>query len=60
MSRRLAASAAQDSCQIVATPGFYPERLVGMDYIAKYVPVMGERLVEAGARLAQVLNRAGR
>ena len=72
MSRRLAtktvkvnagwtaASAAQDSCQIVATTGFYPERLVGMDYIAKYTPVMEERLVEADVRLAQVLNRVGR
>ncbi len=51
-----AAAAAQDSCRIVSTPGFYPERLVTMDYVAKYTPVMEDRLVEAGARLAQVLN----
>jgi hypothetical protein len=54
-----ASSAAQDSCQIVSTPGFYPERLVTTDYVAKYAPVMEDRLVEAGARLAQVLNRVG-
>jgi hypothetical protein len=30
-----------------------------MDYVAKYTPVMEDRLVEAGARLAQVLNRVG-
>ena len=52
-----AASVAQESCQIVAKPGFYPERLVTPDYIANYTPVMEGRLVEAGARLAQVLNR---
>jgi hypothetical protein len=54
-----ASAAAQDSCQIVSTPGFYPERLLTMDYVAKYTPVMEGLLVEAGARLAQVLNRVG-
>jgi hypothetical protein len=38
-------------------PGFYPERLVTTDYIERYTPVMENRLVQAGARLAQVLNR---
>jgi hypothetical protein len=54
-----ASAAAQDSCQIVSTPGFYPERLLTMDYVAKYTPVMEGLLVDAGARLAQVLNRVG-
>ncbi len=52
-----ASAAAQDSCQIVATPGFYPERLVTMDYVAKYKPVLEDRLVEASKSLANVLNR---
>jgi hypothetical protein len=50
--------AGQDFCQIAAKPGFYPERLVTMDYVAKYAPVMEDRLVEAGTRLAQVLNKS--
>jgi hypothetical protein len=45
-----------DSCQIVSRPCFYPERLVTRDYVDKYAPVMEDRLVEAGARLALVLN----
>lgn len=55
-----ASGTAQDSCRIVATPGFYPDRLVTMDYVDNYTPVMEGRLVEAGARLAQILNRIGR
>ena len=51
------ASVAQESCQIVAKPGFYPERLVTTDYIERYTPVMENRLVQAGTRLAQLLNR---
>ncbi len=50
--------AAEESCKIVGTPGFYPERLVGMDYVQRYTPVMEQRLTVAGARLAGLLNTA--
>ena len=53
-----AAHAAEESCRIVGSPGFYPERRVGDDYIARFTPVMEQRLVTAGARLAGLLNRA--
>ena len=52
--------AAEESCKIVGTPGFYPERLVGMDYVERYTPVMEQRLTVAGTRLAGFLNRAFR
>jgi hypothetical protein len=52
-----AAQAAQESCEIVSTDGFYPERLVGVDYIRKYTPVMESRLKVSGERLAEMLNR---
>ena len=48
--------AAQESCQIVGTAGFYPERRVGQDYIDKFKPILEARLAEAGARLASLLN----
>lgn len=50
--------AAQESCQIVGTPGYYPERRVGQDYIDKFKPILEERLAIAGARLAIMLNGA--
>ena len=52
-----AKQAAQESCRIVAQPGFYPRHVVSDDYIATYTPVMEGRLALAGARLAEVLNR---
>lgn len=52
-----AARAAEESCHIVATPGFYPGRLVDADYLDRFKPVLEARLVLAGARLAEVLNR---
>ena len=52
-----AAQAAQESCEIVSTDGFYPERLVGVDYIRKYTPVMESRFKASGERLAELLNR---
>lgn len=51
-----AAQAAEESCRIVGAQGFYPDRLVGMDYIERFTPVMEVRLVTAGARLANLLN----
>jgi hypothetical protein len=52
--------AAEESCKIVGTPGFYPERLVGQDYVERYTPVMVQRFTVAGARLAGLLNRTFR
>ena len=52
-----AARAAEESCQIVATPGFYPGRLVDADYLERFKPVLEARLALAGTRLAEVLNR---
>jgi hypothetical protein len=52
--------AAEESCKIVGTPGFYPERSVGQDYVKRYTPVMEQRLTVAGARLAGLLNSAFR
>jgi hypothetical protein len=49
--------AAEESCRIVGTAGFYPERKVGQDYVQRYTPVMEQRLTVAGARLAGILNR---
>jgi hypothetical protein len=49
--------AAEESCQIVATPGFYPGRLVGGDYADQFTPTMEGRLGLAGKRLAELMNR---
>jgi nuclease S1 len=50
------AQAANESCAIVATQGFYPERLVGLDYIQRFTPLMETRLKVAGSRLGALLN----
>lgn len=55
-----ALEAAQESCRIVGKPGFYPARKVGMDYIEQFTPMMKQRLAQAGARLAGLLNRVFR
>ena len=55
-----AASVAEESCQVVGTPGFYPDRKVDVPYVAQFTPVMEGRLSLAGARLAAVLNRVFR
>ena len=52
-----ATSIAEESCRIVGTPGFYPDRKVDVPYIERFTPVMEQRLAEAGARLAAMLNR---
>ena len=49
--------AAQESCQVVGLPGYYPERRVGQDYIDRFTPVLEARLTLAGMRLGRVLNR---
>jgi hypothetical protein len=61
LSRDLnAAHVAAESCRIVALPGFYPQRLVGRDYIERFTPILEQRLVLAGARLAGLINRTFR
>jgi hypothetical protein len=52
--------AAEESCNIVATTGFYPEHKVLQDYAKRYTPVMEQRLTVAGTRLAGLLNRVFR
>jgi hypothetical protein len=52
------AHVAEESCRIVALPGFYPQRLVGLEYIERFTPTLEQRLVLAGARLAGLINRA--
>lgn len=54
------AHVAEESCRIVALPGFYPQRLVGLEYIERFTPTLEQRLVLAGARLAGLINRAVR
>ena len=36
--------AAEQSCQILSVPGFYPERRVGQDYIDRFTPVLEQQL----------------
>ena len=52
------AQIAEESCKIVAAPGFYPDRKVSGEYVDRYVSVMEQQLQRAGQRLAQVLNAA--
>lgn len=50
---------ARESCDIVATPGFYPPRAtLDHDYVRRWTPVAETRLRLAGQRLARVLNDA--
>lgn len=51
------AVAAEESCRIVRSEGFYPDRRVGQGYIGKFTPVAEQRLRVAGDRLAAILNR---
>lgn len=51
-----AVQAAEESCRIVGTEGFYPGRKVGVDYVEKFTPVVEQRLRLAGDRLAGLLN----
>lgn len=51
-----AAYAAEESCRIVGTPGFYPERKVGADYLQRFAPATEQRLAVAGTKLARTLN----
>jgi hypothetical protein len=49
---------AEESCQVVAQPGFYPDsHKIDDAYVAKNLPVAELRLREAGKRLADLLNK---
>ena len=47
---------AEQSCHIVSSAGFYPPHKVSVAYLQKYAPVVQVRILEAGVRLAQMLN----
>lgn len=47
---------AEESCRIVATPGFYPDRKVEGPYVDRWTPVVEQQLQLGGARLARMLN----
>jgi len=50
------AEAAQESCRLVARPGFYPSGRIGASYLKEFSPAMRERLAQAARRLAWVLQ----
>ena len=52
-----AETAAVESCRIVDLEGFYPGRLVDVDYINRYRDTLRQRLHTAGIRLAALLNK---
>ena len=47
---------AEESCRIVATPGFYPDRKVEGEYVDRWTPVVESQLQLGGARLARMLS----
>jgi hypothetical protein len=49
--------AAEESCRIVAEPGFYPEHRLPTAYAERNLPTLEQRLKMAGARLAGLLNQ---
>lgn len=49
---------AEESCRIVAQPGFYPQGDPSPAYVARMTPVLLQRLALAGQRLAAMLNQA--
>lgn len=58
-SDRPAVDWANESCQLVEAPGFYPKkRKLNEAYFAKHRPTAQRRIAQAGARLAAMLNFA--
>jgi hypothetical protein len=49
---------AEESCRIVAQPGFYPQGDPSPAYVLRMTPVLLQRLALAGRRLAALLNQA--
>lgn len=54
----LAIVMAEESCRIVAQPGFYPQGDPSEAYVARMTPVVLRRLALAASRLAAILNQA--
>ena len=54
------AEAAEESCRLVATPGFYPPEQIGQDYFKQFSPVMLARWATAARRLAWMLDNTAR
>lgn len=54
----MAVDAAEESCRIVGREGFYPDRKADGSYFGKFSPVLEQRLVVAGRRLASLLNQS--
>ncbi len=54
------AEVAEESCRLVASPGFYPQDLVDQAYAKQYSPVMLARLATAARRLAWMLDSTPR
>ena len=57
-SARAAIDMAEESCRIVAQPGFYPQGDPSPAYVLRMTPVLLQRLALAGQRLAALLNHA--
>ncbi|MBP9060417.1 MAG: hypothetical protein KBF98_08880, partial [Rhodoferax sp.] len=51
------AQMANESCEIVAAVGFYPEHIVTAQYLDQNAPVVVSRLQRAATRLARLFNR---
>ena len=59
LSDRPAVDWVTESCQLVQQGGLYPPKHeIGEDYIAKHRPLAEQRLRQAGARLADMINYA--
>ena len=50
-------NAAQESCEVVHAPNFYPGHVVDKEYIDRFSPVLRERLSLAAQRLVNLLNQ---
>lgn len=51
-----AKDAAEESCRLVFSNGFYPPRHAGANYAEHFEATLTQRLLLAGSRLAQLLN----
>jgi hypothetical protein len=54
------AEAAEESCRLVSTPGFYPADRLDQAYVQQFSPVMLARLALASRRLAWMLDATPR
>jgi len=49
---------ASESCRIVSRPDFYPRHRIGDEYVTQWMPIVRRRLLDAGLRIAALLNVA--